>query len=118
LKLPLGALLTFVGYAILWTGIMNLKVTYSVSGSTVTPSGKTFTLMDAFTCGEGATPATTKGPSASSIGGDLGSAAGSLGNSLRNNTNPLVNTPGIKEIGNVFNGLGTVVHRFTNARLP
>lgn len=59
MKLPLGALLSFVGYAVMWTGLMNIRVSYSVQGTTVAPSGKVYTLMDALTNGLGATPSTT-----------------------------------------------------------
>jgi hypothetical protein len=88
-KLPLGALLTFVGYAILWTGIMNLRVTYTVQGTTVTPSGKLYTLMDAFTCGEGATPATTGGSSSGTPTSSGSSGVGNLITGALGKNNPV-----------------------------
>lgn len=64
MKLPLGALIAFLGYAVLWTGLMNIKVSYSVQGTSVVPSGKLWTLMDALTNGNAAMPPTVTQPPA------------------------------------------------------
>lgn len=53
LKLPLGAMIVFAGYAILWTGWRNIDITYTPSkdgSSPPTPSHPPMTLYDAITC--------------------------------------------------------------------